>query len=805
MVFMSVAEIIVDVPTMQTNRPFEYLIPETLTDVVVPGMRVEVPFGRGRRKIQGFVMRVKETSDFQGKLKPIARVIDLKPVLSDEMLKLSYWLADRTYSFQISCLQTMLPSVMRAKYKQYVVAIDEVDPEVVRLFNGKPTFEITGQLDDETIKLINRLRRNNKIDIQYVVENQALQVKRQAVTTDLNVIQLHEAKSKLRANAKSQIKLLEYLADHLDELPIEFSDLQKEFGVSRAAIKTAEKNDLVRVVEVTKLRKPVGITPEQTTKMKLTEEQQAAVDQINSAIETENPQTFLVEGVTGSGKTEVYLQTIEKALQQEKTALMLVPEISLTPQMVNRVVGRFGDQVAVLHSGLSNGERYDEWTRIENRDVKVVVGARSAVFAPLEHIGLIIIDEEHEGSYKQDDNPRYHARDVALWRAQVNKCPVVLGSATPSLESRARAEKGVYQLIRMKKRINNKNLPQVKIVDMRDSENSAVKGDFSPVLRENLQETLDQHNQAIILLNRRGYSSFMMCRECGFVLKCPNCDVSLTYHKDLGKMKCHYCGHDEPVPQFCPNCKSKKIGFYGTGTQNIEQQLNDLFPQARVLRMDVDTTRRKGAHAKILKQFGDHKADILLGTQMIAKGLDFPDVTLVGVINADTTLSLADFRASERTFQLLTQVSGRAGRAEKTGHVVIQTFNPDHYAIKDASTQDYETFFKQEMYIRHQSNYTPYYFTALISVANQDEGKTLKQSYWLKKQLQTALSKDAILLGPSPTMISRKQNKYYYQIIVKYKHEPKLHQRLLEILNETQADAKNGFTIAIDNEPQHID
>lgn len=802
---MAVAEIIVDVPTMQTNRPFEYLIPDSLTEVVVPGMRVEVPFGRGKRKIQGFVMQVKETSDFQGKLKPISRVIDLKPVLSNEMLQLSYWLADRTYSFQISCLQTMLPSVMRAKYKQYVIPLDKEDEEVQSLLNGKETLEITNQLDDITIRLINRLRQNNKIDIQYVVENQALQIKRQAVTTDLNVIQLHEAKSKLRANAKSQIKLLDFLVHHLEELPVELNVLQKEFGISRSAIKTAEKNELLQIIEVTKLRKPVGIDPEKTTKLKLTEEQHVAVSEISAAIQSETPQTFLVEGVTGSGKTEVYLQTIEKALQQEKTALMLVPEISLTPQMVNRVVGRFGNQVAVLHSGLSSGERYDEWTRIESHDVKVVVGARSAVFAPLDKIGLIIIDEEHEASYKQDDNPRYNARDVALWRAQMNHCPVVLGSATPSLESRARAEKGVYRLIRMKKRINNQSLPHVKIVDMRDSENSAIKGDFSPALKESLQTTLQRHEQAIVLLNRRGYSSFMMCRECGFVLKCPNCDVSLTYHKDLGKMKCHYCGHEEPVPRICPNCKSKKIGFYGTGTQNIEQQLNTLFPEARVLRMDVDTTRRKGSHAKILQKFGQHQADILLGTQMIAKGLDFPDVTLVGVINADTTLSLADFRASERTFQLLTQVSGRAGRADKTGHVVIQTFNPDHYAIKDAAKQDYETFFKQEMYIRHQANYTPYYFTTLISVANKDEGQTLKQSYWLKKQLETSLSKDAILLGPSPTMISRKQNKYYYQIIVKYKHEPQLHQKLLEILNETQADAKMGFTIAIDNEPQHID
>ncbi len=802
---MSVAEIIVDVPTMQTNRPFEYDIPDSLSEVVVPGIRVEVPFGRGKRRIQGFVMKVKDNSDFQGRLKPITRVIDLKPVLSKEMLQLSYWLADKTYSFQISCLQTMLPSVVRAKYQQFVIPIVKDDPEVKALLSNQDSLEITSALNDQTIRFINKLRKNNKVDIQYVVKNKAVQVKRQAVTTDLNVIQLHEAKSKLRKNASSQIKLLAFLADHLQELPIEYNILEKDYGISRSAIKTAEKNGLLKTIEVTKLRKPVGITPEQTTKLALTSEQQVAVDEISQAITNESPQTFLIEGVTGSGKTEVYLQTIEKALQQDKTALMLVPEISLTPQMVNRVVGRFGDQVAVLHSGLSNGERYDEWTRIENNEVKVVVGARSAVFAPLNKIGLIIIDEEHEASYKQDDNPRYHARDVALWRAKVNKCPVVLGSATPSLESRARAEKGVYHLIRMKKRINNQTLPHVQIVDMRDSENSAVKGDFSPTLQKSLQETLDNHDQSIVLLNRRGYSSFMMCRECGFVLKCPNCDVSLTYHKDLRRMKCHYCGHEEPVPNMCPNCHSKKIGFYGTGTQNIEQQLNDLFPEARVLRMDVDTTRRKGAHAKILQQFGQHKADILLGTQMIAKGLDFPDVTLVGVINADTTLSLSDYRASERTFQLLTQVSGRAGRAQKAGHVVIQTFNPDHYAIKDAAKQDYETFFKQEMYLRHQSNYTPYYFTTLVSVANQDEGQTLKQAYWLKKQLQTALSKDAILLGPSPTMISRKQNKYYYQIIVKYKHEPKLHERLLEILNETQADAKRGFTIAIDNEPQHID
>ena len=358
---MAVAEIIVDVPTMQTNRPFEYSIPETLTDVVVPGMRVEVPFGRGKRQIQGFVMAVKEESDFKGKLKPITRVIDLRPVLSKEMLDLSYWLADQTYSFQISCLQTMLPSVMRAKYQQFVIPKADT-PEVKKLLRGQTQLEITNQLSDEEIRLINKLRKNQQVDISYVVKNKAQQVKRQAVTTDLNQIQLLEAKNALRSNAKAQIKLLDFLANHLNDLPIEMNVLEKDYEIGRSAIKTAEKNQLLKIIEVTKLRKPVGIDAKKTTKLQLTAEQKVAVDQISTAITQQHPETFLIEGVTGSGKTEVYLQTIEKALQVGKNALMLVPEISLTPQMVNRVVGRFGDQVAVLHSGLSSGERYDEWT-----------------------------------------------------------------------------------------------------------------------------------------------------------------------------------------------------------------------------------------------------------------------------------------------------------------------------------------------------------------------------------------------------------------------------------------------------------
>ncbi|WP_099974910.1 primosomal protein N' [Lactobacillus terrae] len=803
---MPVAKVIVDVPTMQTNRPFEYEIPTELLAVVEPGVRVEVPFGRGKRQVQGFVLDVTETSDYSGKLKEIVRVIDLNPVLSKEMLEMSSWLADLTYSFQISCLQIMLPNLLRAKYIRSAVPAQgfENDPEVTKLLDNKTSLELNNDIDNSLIEEIQRLLESKKIEILTSVKNRAKQIKRQAIQIKVDKHHLLETEDSLKKNATSQRKLLEFLISNYEKNTFEISSLES-MGISRPAIKALQKIKLIDIIEVTKLRKPTDLKNATTQKLELTNEQLNAVKQINNSINQQNAETFLIQGVTGSGKTEIYLQTIDEALKEGRTALMLVPEISLTPQMVNRVSSRFGDQVAVLHSGLSSGERYDEWTRIENGSVNVVVGARSAVFAPLKNLGLIIIDEEHEASYKQDDNPRYNAKDVTQWRSKYHNCPVVLGSATPSLESRARAQKGVYKLIELKRRFNDHDLPEVKIVDMRDSDNAAVSGDISNALKTQLDEILSRKEQAILLLNRRGYSSFLMCRECGFVLKCPNCEVSLTYHKDIQRMKCHYCGHEENVLDECPNCHSDKIGFYGTGTQNVEQQINDMFPDAKTLRMDIDTTSKKGAHAKLLREFESQNADILIGTQMIAKGLDFPNVTLVGVINADTILSLSDYRASERTFQLITQVSGRSGRAEKKGRVIIQTYNPDHYAIKEAAKQDFDSFYKKEMYIRHQGNYTPYYFTTLLSVSHESEGQALKMAYSLKRQLVDSLSEEAIILGPSPTMIARKQNKYYYQIIVKYKHEDNFHKRLLEILSDTQAETKKGFSIAIDNEPQHID
>ena len=484
---------------------------------------------------------------------------------------------------------------------------------------------------------------------------------------------------------------------------------------------------------------------------------------------------------------------------------MLVPEISLTPQMVQRFKSRFGEHVAVMHSGLSQGEKYDEWRKIERGEAEVVVGARSAIFAPIENIGVIIVDEEHEASYKQEETPRYHARDLAIWRSEYHHCPVVLGSATPSLESRARAQKNVYQRLRLTQRANQAaTLPTIDVVDMRKEVENGNVSSFSMSLQEKLQERLEKNEQSVLLLNRRGYSSFVMCRDCGYVLPCPNCDISLTLHMDSKTMKCHYCGHEERIPYRCPNCGQDKIRYYGTGTQKVEEELQTLLPESRILRMDVDTTRRKGAHEKILRTFGEGQADILLGTQMIAKGLDFPNVTLVGVLNADTALNLPDFRSSERTFQLLTQVSGRAGRAEKPGEVIIQSFNPEHYAIQLAKAQDYEDFYTKEMYIRHRGDYPPYYFTVQITASHPEENEAAKQMFQIATKLKQGLSPQAILLGPTPNAIMRVNNRYFYQVIIKYKQEPMLQPLLKEILTDTQRATARGLKLSIDAEPMNF-
>lgn len=525
-------------------------------------------------------------------------------------------------------------------------------------------------------------------------------------------------------------------------------------------------------------------------KKELTDDQRRVVDEV---LANTGYYPYLLFGVTGSGKTEVYMELIEDALNKGKTSIVLVPEISLTPQMVLRFQKRFGDNIAAIHSALSDGEKYDEWRRIVSGEAKIVIGARSAIFAPLNNIGMIIIDEEHSDSYKQDDsNPRYNAKDIALLRGKYHNCPVIMGSATPSLEVFARAKKGVFKLLELPNRINGKSLPHINIVDMNEMI-SKTKGHFSPVLLEAISARLLKNEQIILLLNRRGYSSFVTCKNCGYTFKCPNCDITLTYHKSSRTLRCHYCGYGTKVYDTCPECHEKSINDLGVGTEKVEEELNKLFPESQILRMDFDTTSRKGMHEKMIKAFKNHEYDILLGTQIVSKGLDFDNVTLVGVINADTSLNIPDFRSSETTFSLLAQVAGRAGRSDKEGEVIIQTFNPEHYAIQYTKKHDYLGFYNREMSIRRELKYPPYYYICYVKISGKDNKYIYEESLKITKLFHNKLT-NMIILGPSPCTIFKLNNIYRYGIILKYKKD----EDLREVLNKVIEHYKDNRNIKID-------
>ncbi len=525
-------------------------------------------------------------------------------------------------------------------------------------------------------------------------------------------------------------------------------------------------------------------------KKELTNDQKLVVDEV---LANTGYFPYLLFGVTGSGKTEVYMELIEDSLNKGKTSIVLVPEISLTPQMVLRFQKRFGDNIAAIHSALSDGEKYDEWRRIVSGEAKIVIGARSAIFAPLNNIGMIIIDEEHSDSYKQDDsNPRYNAKDIALLRGKYHNCPVIMGSATPSLEVFARAKKGVFKLLELPNRINGKSLPKINIIDMNEMI-SKTKGHFSPVLLEAINDRLLKNEQIILLLNRRGYSSFVTCKNCGYTFKCPNCDITLTYHKSSRTLRCHYCGYGTKVYDTCPECHEKSINDLGVGTEKVEEELNKLFPESKILRMDFDTTSRKGMHEKMIKDFKNHEYDILLGTQIVSKGLDFDNVTLVGVINADTSLNIPDFRSSETTFSLLAQVAGRAGRSDKEGEVVIQTFNPEHYAIQYTKRHDYLGFYNKEMSIRRELKYPPYYYICYVKISGKDNKYIYEESLKITKLFHNKLI-NMIILGPSPCTIFKLNNIYRYGIILKYKSD----EGLREVLNKVIEHYKDNRNIKID-------
>jgi len=791
---MMIAKVIVDVPSRQTDRPFDYKVPDTMAEWIEVGSRVGVPFGG--RVLQGFVVGLDDSTDIDPKrLKAVAELLDPVPPLLPDLIELAQWMSVKYCCSWTSALQAMIPSALKGKAERLISIADEeaaayeLPPPVAELLSGGKGHAKLDQL----LEQFPEHARAIKAALKSGVLSEHASIRDRLAIRKLLTVFLPEDRAaaeaglvQLPARAGKQREVLAYMLEHNEPIPLQA--LLAELGATAGTVRALADKGLLELKEVEQQRDPYKDRSfERTEPLPLTDGQQAVYGRVVGALQSRQPQTMLLHGVTGSGKTEVYLQSIQYALEQGRQAIVLVPEISLTPQMVERFKGRFGAAVAVLHSRLSHGERYDEWRKIRSGEAQVAIGARSAIFAPFESIGLIIIDEEHETSYKQEETPKYHARDVAVSRAKRHGAAVVLGSATPSLESFAAASRRARDgeeraLLPMPERVGARPLPSVEIIDMREELRGGNRSMFSRKLHSAIADRLERGEQSVLLLNRRGYSTFVMCRSCGYTAACPHCDISLTYHQKSRVMRCHYCGHAEGAPAKCPSCESEHIRYFGTGTQRVEEELAKLFPGIRVIRMDVDTTTEKNAHEKLLKQFGERRADVLLGTQMVAKGLDFPYVTLVGVIAADTSLNLPDFRAAERTFQLLTQVAGRAGRHHLPGEVVIQTYTPEHYAITTAQGHDYEAFIAKELHQRSMLGYPPYCRLILITMSHEqlpllsqtserfaEELRELAAHAGVLTPLSTGASKAFEVLGPVASPIARMKDRYRFQCVIKYR------------------------------------
>lgn len=791
-----IAKVIVDVPVSRTNRPFDYLVPDWLSPLIATGSRVVVPFGP--RKLQGYVIGLIHIADLghpdessvdPSRLRPILDVLDDVPPLNEELLRLAEWMSRQYLCPWVMAIQAMLPAVLKGKTEKWLTATAALTKENAArspllnelLRRGMlPLAEAEKSFEAE-YPLIPGWIRAGWLATEYQVKDKITRKQVTYATLLLQPAEVTQALQSLPKRSEPMKRVLEHL-NLFHGQPFSVKELMELLEVSRSTLKSLEAKGWIKLEQVEVYRDPYAAKRfAKVEKHAFTPQQQEVLLPIGAAIEAGRYQSFLLHGVTGSGKTEVYMEAIERTLARGREAIFLVPEISLTPQMVERFKGRFGNKVAVLHSALSQGERYDEWRKIIRRQVKVVVGARSAIFAPFQNVGLIIIDEEHESSYKQEETPRYHAREVAIWRAKENDGVLIMGSATPALETYALATRGRYQLLTMSERVGNRPLPSVHVVDMREELRQENRSMFSRTLFQMMEDRLQKSEQMVLFLNRRGFSTFVMCRSCGYTLRCVHCDISLTYHRTNHTARCHYCGYTIHQPSHCPECQSSHIRFFGTGTQKVEAELARLFPGIRVIRMDVDTTSRKGAHEELLGKFRSGQGDVLLGTQMIAKGLDFPRVTLVGVIAADTSLHVPDFRAAEKTFQLLTQVGGRAGRHELPGDVVIQTYTPEHYSIHHATQHDYPSFYAEEMLQRKQAGYPPYYRLVLVTFSHEEVPVVVKAAHEVADYLRPRLAATTQLLGPVASPIPRIKDRFRFQLMLKYRDEPKLVDMLIHM------------------------
>lgn len=723
------AEVIINSNAKDLNRIFDYIVPSCMENTIKIGARVFVPFGMGSKLADGFVINFKKESEFANK--EIAK-IEVENSLTEDNIILAKLMARKYFCNISDCIKLLLPP-------------------------GTSSKELKNRIKEKTGNFVFLNREADEIEIL-----------------------IEEGKIK----RDNHIKVLRFLEKN-DGVYI--SDLEIVTEVSKAVFKTLEKNGYIKIIEKQIERNPfINKKIEKDNTKELTEEQKKCFDGINFCIQNNEFSKNLIYGITGSGKTEIYMQLIGKVLEKGKDAIMLVPEISLTPQMVDRFLARFGDVVAVLHSKLSDGERYDEWQNIASGKKKIVIGARSAIFAPVKNLGIIIIDEEHDMSYKAENTPRYNAKDLAKYIAEQKSCPLVLGSATPDITTMKKAKENEITLYTLKNRANNAKLPIVDIVDMRNELAIGNRSMISFKLQDEINKNIEKKKQTILFLNRRGYSTFIMCRECGYVAKCKNCNISLTYHMSENKLKCHYCGYETPIIKECPECQSKKVKYFGTGTQKLENEVHKLFPNASTIRMDLDTVTKKNSHEEILNKFKNENIDILIGTQMIVKGHHFPNVTLVGVVSADSSLNMDDYRAVERTFQTLVQVAGRAGR-EENGNVIIQTYNPDHYAIIEAQKQDYDLFYNQEISLRKMLKYPPFYDIILISFSGKNLDKIKNISSLVHKRLLSVQNDNMSIYKPVPSPVDKIQNNYRWRIIIK---SSKVTSKVLDIINYAINDEK---------------
>ena len=720
------ANVIIDISHESVDKTFQYRVPEKLRGTLKVGQQVYIPFGAGSRRRKGYVVELTDEPEYDvAKLKEIEGIVEHSVTAQSQLIWLAWWMKERYGSTMNQALKTVLPVKQKIK---------EAPKRQIRLIGEKEAFR-------EAVDLAER------------------------------------------RGYKARLRLFCLLKE---KNPVPYDQAMNRLNLTPAVLKPLEEAGLIRVEIVEKYRNPLlemkrlltGETgrasamdfSESSPIPVLNEEQQAAAYRICREYDRGIRATYLLHGITGSGKTEVYMELIRHVVEKKKQVILLIPEISLTWQTVMRFYKRFGNRVSLLHSRMSPGERYDQYERARTGDIDIMIGPRSALFAPFERLGLIIIDEEHESSYKQDERPNYHARTVALKRAQLSGIPVVLGSATPDLESFYKARQGTYTHLRLLQRANGSMLPHVEIADMRLELQRGNKSVLSAALNDALLQTAVQGEQAIVLLNRRGFSTFVMCRDCGESIVCPHCAVALVYHSAGEAMRCHYCGNTAPIPDECPNCHSRRIRFFGTGTQKAEAEIAEL-PEIRILRMDQDSTVKKFAHEDILKSFSSGEYNVLLGTQMVAKGHDIPNVTLVGILSADSTLNLPDFRASERTFALLTQAAGRAGRGDRAGHVVLQTYDPDNPVIKLAATQDYDAFAASELEIRQELGYPPYTEILKITVLDKEEVRGSSLAQRIVNFLQTLQlehpEQELLVLGPFPAIVAKVRDLYRMNILVK--------------------------------------